>query len=418
MMEILRLGEHARLASPTRSAAASLPPPPAHDGAYAARLFAEGAVALLLLFVFALFAQSLLDAQADFGEDRAGLMGLKESWGGVAAGYGLRGDRLSGITEFMGEYRDFRSRPSVKRLIRADPEFAALAARLETAFELLETAERKSDPNAARAAFLLDQYLGAMAVRVGDYSRERLEASRRSFAVLIAILVAAGVGFLALERRLRMARIEDERNRALARALISAQEGERLRISRELHDAVAQDLAAAKLYCGLAGGGDSARATALLDRAISELREICQGLRPAELDRLGIAEACARLCAEAGRSWGLEVAFSAVGTAGIGLPPEAEINLYRILQEALTNVRRHAAAHRVRVSLAATAELLELRVEDDGKGLAGSVPGLGRRGMEERARMLGGRVSFGAGSGGGTLVTVIVPVPPRVKEES
>jgi len=373
-------------------------------------------VALLFLLVFAVFAQSLLDAQAAFGEDRAGLMGLKESWGAAASGFGLRGDRRATTADFMEEYRDFRSRPSVRRLLVQDEAFAVLAGRVDATFFSLDLAEKRSDPSAARIAALLDEALGDMAKRVGDYSRERLEASRASFAILIAVILAAGLLFLALERRLRLASAEDERNRALARALISAQEGERLRISRELHDAVAQDLAAAKLYCGLVGGGDSARASGLLDRAIAELREICQGLRPAELDRLGAAEACARLCAETSRSWGIKVEFSAAGMSATRLAPEIEINLYRILQEALSNVRRHADAGRVSVSLRCSGGRVELRVEDDGRGPNGSKPGLGRRGMEERARIIGGELRFGPGAAGGTAIAVSFPMD--TKEES
>ncbi|MBL8966876.1 MAG: sensor histidine kinase [Spirochaetaceae bacterium] len=373
------------------------------------RHWAEGAAALLLLLAFAAFAQSLLDTQAAFGEDRADLMMLQESWGVAASGYGLRGDRRASMADFLVAYSGFRSRPSVRRLLRSDAEFAALAASADAAFNLLETAERRGDPAASRAAADFDRALGAMAARVGDYSRERLEASRRSFAILISVLVATGVVFVVMERRLRRTSAEEARNRALARALISAQEGERLRISRELHDAVAQDLAAAKLYCGLAGGADSLKAATLLDRSIAELREICEGLRPAELDRLGIGEACSRLCSDTSRSWGIAVEYRATGMKGVLLAPEAEINLYRILQEALSNVRRHSGARTVRVALRGGECSVELSVEDDGRGPGASTPGLGRRGMEERARMIGGQYRLGPGAAGGTLVTVAVP---------
>ena len=260
-----------------------------------------------------------------------------------------------------------------------------------------------------------------MSGRLADYSRERLDSSRVFLAVLVLIIAFVAVSFLLLERRIMRSSVEEEKSRDLARALLSAQEAERLRISHELHDAVAQDLAAAKLYCGLVaqasrespGHADAELAVSLLERSIGEVREICQGLRPAELDRLGIAEACAQLCAETGRATGMSILFSAEGFEGYDLEDEIEINIYRIVQEALTNVRRHARAHRVEVKLVARTVSIRLEVQDDGRGPGASSAGLGRRGMEERARMLGGGLELMPVVGGGTRVSAWFPRPGR-----
>jgi two-component system, NarL family, sensor kinase len=248
-----------------------------------------------------------------------------------------------------------------------------------------------------------------MVAKVADKSKRQLETFRMFFAIIVIGLLAAIVGFIVLELRLRASSVGEARNRSLSRALIAAQEGERLRISRELHDAVAQDLAAAKLYCGLSSGQESELAVKLIDRAIDEVRNICYGLRPAELDRLGIAEAGARLCAEIERETGIEIKFVTDGIAGLILDTETEINLYRIIQEALSNVRRHSGARYVRVKMIGFGDYLELTVEDDGRGPRGTAPGLGRTGMEERARMIGGSFHFGFGPWGGSLLHVRAP---------
>jgi two-component system sensor histidine kinase DegS len=154
----------------------------------------------------------------------------------------------------------------------------------------------------------------------------------------------------------------------------------------------------------------------LLERAIEEVRSICYGLRPAELDRLGIAKAASRLCAEAGRDGGFEVAFSVSGLDAVELDPEIEISLYRVLQEALSNVKRHSKASHTLVHIAASAGQVELVVEDDGIGPGSAAPGMGRTGMEERARMIGGSYRFGSGGRGGTVLRVSAPL--RRKEAS
>ncbi len=392
------------------------------------RPWVEAIIALILLLVTMAFSLSILDSQAAFSDDRAGLMSLKETWSATAGSYGIRGDARSNSVDFITEYRTFRERPSISRLVKVDPAFATAAQRVDYALFRLESAESLgrmgTQAVVTKAVVTLDKALAFMVGRVAEYSHERLKVARFSLAILLFLIIVIAAAFLFLERRIMLEGIEAAGNRAFAGALISAQEAERLRLSHELHDAVAQDLAAARVYCDLAAReegspADANKASSLLERSIGEIREICQGLRPVELDRLGISKACAQLCVETSRMSGLIVGFSTrgfevlVGRELEALGEDLEINVYRILQEALTNVRRHAQASRVDVVLEVVPTAMRLRVADDGIGLGSARPGGGRRGMEERARMLGGLLAVGPGPEGGTVVSAAIPVAQR-----
>jgi signal transduction histidine kinase len=372
------------------------------------RTWIEIALGMLIFLAIVLFYKALLSPQISFANDRLELTALRESWGQASVGFGMRA-QVHPREDFYNRFREFRQSPSIKALVQIDPQFAALSARANTVFYRLETGELRAERHTLLSAEEFDAILYQMALRVDEYAKVQLGAFQRSFAVTGAGILLAIVGFIVLEVRLRASSAGEARNRALSRALIAAQEGERLRISHELHDAVAQDLAAAKLYCGLCEGSDAVQAASLLERAIQEVRNLCHGLRPAELDRMGIAEAASRLCAEVGDEMGVDVKLTVEGLAGLHLAPETEINVYRILQEALTNVRRHSEASHVRVVLFGFGDYLELTVDDDGRGPRGTQPGLGRTGMEERARMIGGKFYFGYGPWGGSSLRVTVP---------
>ena len=124
---------------------------------------------------------------------------------------------------------------------------------------------------------------------------------------------------------------------------------------------------------------------------------------------LGIFEAVSQVCTEMQRENSIDVKLTVEGLDNLDLEQETEINLFRILQEALTNVRRHAEAKHVRVVLFGFGDYIELTVDDDGCGPRGTPPGLGRTGMEERARMVGGRFYFGHGPWGGASLRVTLP---------
>lgn len=212
-----------------------------------------------------------------------------------------------------------------------------------------------------------------------------------------------------------------KRLREVAARSAKATEEERLRISRELHDGVAQTLAAARVRLRLARAAKDpdlqAREldtlSADLGNAIEELRRIALGLRPPALDVLGLGaavEGLVRSVAETGR---LD-ADVRVDLDDRRLGDEAELALYRILQEALSNVVRHAGARRVQVRLHRRNGGAELMVKDDGHGfsMVGSMAGsggLGLLGMQERAAYVGGELAIRSEPGAGTCVTAEIP---------
>lgn len=212
-------------------------------------------------------------------------------------------------------------------------------------------------------------------------------------------------------------RLEDERRSSMRRVL-SAQEAERRRIARELHDQIGQNLTAVVLELKrLHGRVDPELADTLADaqelarESLDELRRISYELRPAALDDLGLASALAALGTSIGRRAGIGVTLDIA--AGLpALPADVELAVYRVAQEALTNAVRHSGGTRARIRLTAPPGHLVLQVSDDGGGLgAGPVSGGGIRGMRERALTVGGRLLLGVADGGGVEVELDVPLP-------
>jgi two-component system sensor histidine kinase UhpB len=211
-------------------------------------------------------------------------------------------------------------------------------------------------------------------------------------------------------------RLEEERRSSMRRVL-SAQETERRRIAQELHDQIGQNLTAVVLELKRLHGrvepdwSDTlADAQELARESLDELRRISYELRPAVLEDLGLRSALAALCDSVGRRAGIEVSH-AVDGALPPLPPEVELAVYRITQEALTNAIRHSGCSRVQVILGGGVDVLVLRVVDNGRGVAGDLrTGGGIRGMRERALTIGGELLLGDGEAGGVEVGLTIPV--------
>jgi signal transduction histidine kinase len=199
---------------------------------------------------------------------------------------------------------------------------------------------------------------------------------------------------------------------------------ERTRVARELHDALAQTLFSLGLTAGAAAAlvrTDPDRAEAelatvqdLARAAASEVRSLVFELRPTGLDDDGLAPALAKHLELVGRAHGLDVSMTVPGRAVDRLPPGTEAQLFRIAQEALTNVVRHASARSATVSLVAGDGSVTLTVSDDGDGFdpaARSVRSrrLGLTSMRERAAALGGRLTIESAPGEGTTVTAVIP---------
>ncbi len=222
--------------------------------------------------------------------------------------------------------------------------------------------------------------------------------------------------------RLYRALREREQGRAqLLRKVILAQEEERKRIARELHDETSQSLAALvmRLDTSLAGTADVPARARLAEtrgiavRALEELHRLLLDLRPSVLDDLGLTSAI-RWCAERH----LEPLGVAVRCEFSGLPqrlpPEIETTLFRVVQEAITNIAKHAEAETVLVQCAARPDAVTIEIEDDGKGFAPETvaggTGLGLTGMRERVELLGGTFEVESAPGQGTRIVLTAPV--------
>jgi two-component system, NarL family, sensor histidine kinase UhpB len=212
-------------------------------------------------------------------------------------------------------------------------------------------------------------------------------------------------------------RLENARREA-ARTALAAQEAERLRVARELHDEIGQTLTAVTIQAERAAESDPALASAALRRvagavrdSLDEVRRIARELRPEALDDLGLVNALIALCTRISAQDG-PVVRRELQSKLPPLSPDVELVIYRIAQESLTNALRHSGARSVTVSLVADAEMLTLRVIDDGEGMPLNLPSgtAGIAGMRERALLVGGRLSIESRPHEGTEVRLSIPV--------
>ncbi len=213
-------------------------------------------------------------------------------------------------------------------------------------------------------------------------------------------------------------RLEHERRISSRRAL-DREEGERRWIAADLHDQVGQGLTAIPLQLStvLPDAEEPARSALLEVQSLArsnleEVRRIARHLRPTVLDDLGLSYALMALADAAEQAGGLTVE-RLIDLEPVELPAATELALYRIAQEALTNVARHAEASAVVLSFRADGEQVRLQVADDGRGMlyADAVEAGGIRGMRERATAVGATLRVGGGPGRGTRVEAVVRVP-------
>jgi signal transduction histidine kinase len=155
----------------------------------------------------------------------------------------------------------------------------------------------------------------------------------------------------------------------------------------------------------------------LVDSLVRTVRDLSLGLRPSMLDDFGLQAALEWLARDVARRHGGSVAVTVSGSLD-GVPEHHRTCVYRIVQEALTNCTRHARANRVEVHVTRRWDSLEVLVADDGVGLEPSRArdGLGLRGIEERAKELNGTLKISSVAGGGTTLTVVLPLPARPTE--
>jgi signal transduction histidine kinase len=242
-------------------------------------------------------------------------------------------------------------------------------------------------------------------------------------------LLAAGA-LLALAWNYRVSQLEQAQavQQAFSRQLIASQENERKRIAAEMHDSLGQRLVVIKNLAlfllrsqkeGSANNADAQTIEEIRDEAssaIQETRDISYNLRPFQLDRLGLTKAIEGLVRTVGTASGIRFSSSLDNIDDL-FPEELRINFYRIVQESLGNIMKHAQATEVAIRVKRSEQALTLTIEDNGHGFAADSrsaqpahSGFGLTGMAERTHLLGGEFKVRSMPGRGTIVTVEIPL--------
>jgi len=268
-----------------------------------------------------------------------------------------------------------------------------------------------------------DRMRGELAARAGDGTSVPISVT---FAPLFLDGEANAKGVIGVVEDVTERKQQEELRNRLIHQAMTAQEEERRRIARELHDETGQSLTA--LLVGLRTIEESRtiaeiaelaqRLRGIAAQTLDEVGRLSRGLHPSILDEVGLPAAVTRYGREFAHLHGVAMNVRIEGLDSRLLPPLVQTTVYRVLQEALTNVAKHAGARSVSVRLAREEAMVELRVEDDGAGFdsaAGAVvPGedrhLGLQSMRERAALLGGSVEVESKPGAGTTITAHLPV--------
>ncbi|WP_426489731.1 tetratricopeptide repeat-containing sensor histidine kinase [Hymenobacter sp. 102] len=261
--------------------------------------------------------------------------------------------------------------------------------------------------------------------------QRRLNTLYLLLAGVLGVAVLLALGLLRHRRRLarqqqelqqqRIRQLEQEQELRAAQSVLQGQEEERRRVARDLHDGLGGMLSTVKLYLGTLRTRHPLPepATELLgqsvehlDSSISELRRVARNLMPEALLALGLAQAVQDFCDALRRTGQLQVELHLHGLTE-RLPPALETGVYRIAQELLNNVVKHAQARHVLVQLMRHDALLHVVIEDDGRGFDPTLAstGVGLRSLQARAEQLGGQLTFESETDQGTTATLTLPVP-------
>ena len=305
-----------------------------------------------------------------------------------------------------------------------DPEMILQALWLTVAIGAFTYGLRAALARIGIAAFTMIAFLGVASAVGLEPTEEQLEFTEWPLMVVIAVIVA-----ILADRVSTSARRYATLYRQASERLVTAHEDERARLARDLHDGVGQTLTAVVLTLDaveheLDSGDGTApvpgresvhRARDLASTALAEARDVASQLRPTRVHEIGLGAALRNLAASAGVA--VELRFDPRILPPGTLEAETEIDVYRIVQEAIGNAARHSRARHIWLDGRIVDGVIRLVVGDDGIGFAPAQrdQGLGLEGMRERAALHGGVVSVRSGIGSGTRVDIVVPLaPPRI----
>lgn len=246
----------------------------------------------------------------------------------------------------------------------------------------------------------------------------------------------SSLAILSVARDITARKKSEELVRSLTRELIKAQENVRQRIAFDLHDNAAQDLSALKFKCmtllgALDDGPSETRAavlemTGIIDKIISEIRNLAHDMRPVDTQKTGFIDAVANDCQECMEKTGIQTHFDYSGIASLELDFDVRVNLYYVIQEALKNIMKHSRAGNAWIRITLSGPHIWLKIEDDGDGFdidrrireSEKEKRMGLRTMEGRIRLLGGRFEISPRETGGAALFAEVPLKPNVKLEN
>lgn len=260
----------------------------------------------------------------------------------------------------------------------------------------------------------------------------------RLLVVFLAFIALTAFAVLFLSKSLIRSLDREAENTEFSRAFILAQEEERERISRELHDTIAQDLRCLSLGMEkISRTSNSEEREKLCNEAaasqsalIHRVRDICDFLVPPDFRFQGLTDAIRRLCLDFGKRTRSEASSAGIdcraeimeGVKTDFLNREMQLQIFRIIQEALTNIEKHARATEAIVMMRGSDKGLYIGISDDGIGFTSSTPGLdtphkqlGIRSMEKRAALLGGSLAIKSEKGEGTFVCLELPIPKTLE---
>lgn len=271
---------------------------------------------------------------------------------------------------------------------------------------------------------------GVVTVLIGFLMFRRLQDRRRAVELKAQIAEARADALEAQKRR-----SEYEARKRFTRQLIDNQEQERKRIAADLHDGLGQDLLVIKNRITLARremerGGDFSHEfdeiTTAVTSSLQDIRRISRNLRPFQLDRLGLTSTLESMLKMIRDSTGLNIFYQIDNIDGL-FSKTREIDIYRIVQESVNNVVKHAEAKEVEINCSRRGDLIECRIRDNGKGFPADViedrsrdggPGFGLQGMRERAVFLDGTLDVTSREGEGTTVILTMPIPAETQNAS